>query len=164
MNPFTAAARLPSPSLPPVQATRSGFVTLLAWCMIGFGALASIISVISLMMVMVGSPGTANGTLMGGFVVIGIPPLTVTAGIGLLLRWRLAYAYTVVLLASFALWNVTELLRAPTPQHTYISSTGVPTTVLASYNNYPANVLGLTVSLGLLGLLLRKAVRGEFKL
>jgi hypothetical protein len=55
---------------------------LLGWCLIGVSAHASLVSLAALLMVLAGSHGSANSTFLGGFVVIGLPPLTLVAGVG----------------------------------------------------------------------------------
>ena len=113
-------------------------------------------------MVVAGSYGTANASLLGSLLVMGTPPLTLVAGIGLLRRSRWAYGYVFVLLGFVGVWNVAQMLRGPTPQHTYMSPSGVPTTVLASHVNYPTHVIVVAVSLGLLSKLLTEPVRTKF--
>jgi hypothetical protein len=117
----------------------------------------------SLLMLLGGRHGAANGSLLEGMLVIGLPPITLIAGIGLLRRWRWAYGYALVLVASVALWNVATMVRGPTPQHTYVSPGGVPTTVLATDVDYPAHIVIVACALGLLARLLTRAVRAEFR-
>jgi hypothetical protein len=150
-------------SVPPSLASPSLFVTLLAWCMIGVSALACLVSMASLLMLLAKSHGTANASLVGGLMVIGLPPVTLVAGIGLLRRWPWAFGYMLVLLGFVAVWNVARMFRGPTPQHTYVSPTGVPTTVLASSVNYSVHVVLVAVSVGLIATLLTNRVRAEFR-
>lgn len=151
------------PPLPVSAAPRSLFVTVLAWCLISFGAILSVVSVMSLLMVIAGSYGTSHSSLFEGFLVIGVPPLSVVAGIGLLRRQRWAFAYVLILCSGIAVWNVTLMLRGPTPQRTYTSPSGVRTTVLATSVNYPGLLLGTAIALGIVAKLLTRAVRSEFR-
>ena len=111
MNPFVSPASVVAP---PLLSTRSVFVTVLAWCTVVLSAAACLVSLAALLMLLAGSHGTGHATLLGGFVVIGVPPITLVAGVGLLRRWRWAYGYVLVLLASVAIWNLVQMLRGPT--------------------------------------------------
>lgn len=167
MSPFVVSPVVSLDTTPPplpVRPIRSRFVTVLAWVVIAGSAILVPISVISLCMVMVGSYGTANASLLGALGIIGGPPATLVAGIGLLRRWRWAYGYTVVLLAVVVAMNLATMLRGSTPEHSYVSPAGVPTTVLASNVDTPFHVLIVAVALGLLAWLLTRSVRGEFAL
>src|SRR5262245_35310693 len=104
MNFQSSPAAVLTPSAPPTRPTRSPLVTALAWCMIVLSALGCIVSMASLLMVLAGSHGSASATLTGGLVVMGIPPATLIASIGLLRRWRWAYGYVLLLLGSVAAW------------------------------------------------------------
>lgn len=161
MSPLASPPPVLAPPLLPARRVRSAFVTVLAWCMVAVSAVTCLVSLAALLMVVAGSQGTAHASLSGGLVVMGLPPVTLIAGIGLLRRWRWSYAYVLVLLGSVAVWNISQMLRGPTPQQTYTSPGGVPTTVLASPVNYPAHVVVVAVSLGLLGGLLRRSTRAE---
>lgn len=162
MNPFASPSPVVVPPLLPSRPMRSTFVTLLAWSLITVGSLGCIVSLVSFLMILTGSPGTTNSSLLGGLVVIGGPPATLLAGIGLLLRWRLAYASTLGLLGVLAAWNVAQMLRGPTPQRTYLSPSGVPTTVLATSVNYPVHLLMAAGSLGVLSQLIKRSTRAKW--
>ena len=162
MNP---PQHLASDGAPPrlVRPTRSRFVTVFAWCLMALSALGCVVSAAALLMVLAGSHGSPHSSLVEGFVVLGVPPLTLIASVGLLRRWRWAYGYMLVLLACIGGWNIAIMLRGPTPQRTYLSPTGVPTTVLASEVDYPKHLAAAAVSLGLLATLLTRRVRDDFK-
>ena len=162
MNPLDSF-RPVTPPLLPARPKRSMFITVFAWCVMIASALMSLVSATALLMLLAGSHGSANAKFGEGLIVIGVPPVTLIAGVGLLRRWRWAFGYVLVLLACIAMWNVAQIVRGPTPQHTYTSPGGVPTTVLATQVNYPAHLLMVAVSLGLLATLLTKSVRAEFR-
>lgn len=160
----TLASVASPPPLPVGRPARSVFVTVLAWVVIVASAILLPISVISLCMLLVGSYGTANASWLGAWGIVGVPPATLFAGIGLLRRWRWAYGYILVLLVVVVGMNVATMLRGSTPEHSYVSPGGVPTTVLASSVDYPFHVLIVAGALGLLAWLLTRSVRAEFGL
>lgn len=151
------AAPSPASPLPP---PRSTFVTVLAWLVIVGSALATPISVISFLMFLVGSHGTASGTLFGWITVVGGPPVTLLAGIGLLRRKGWARLYLLAMLCAVLAYNVAGILKGPTQQTTHFSADGVPTTILASSGSYSFPILAL--SIGLLAMLLSPKVCSEF--
>ena len=65
----------------PTAPRRSRFVTLFSWCLIIGAALLVPVSTVTLMMLLVGSDGTANATWSGALLVVGGPPATVLAGV-----------------------------------------------------------------------------------
>jgi hypothetical protein len=141
---------------------RSVFLTAVGWVFIAVGAIASPVSVISSLMILAGSHGTANASFSGGLVVIGGPPATLVAGIGLLRRWRWAYGYALALLVLSTAYNLAQILRGSTPERSTVSADGVTHTVLASSPNYPLHLLVIAISVGLLVKLLTPAIRAEF--
>ena len=161
MNPFASPAAITPPRLP-TSSTRSRFITLFGWCIVIASILGCIVSLAALLMLLAGGSGRGNASLLGGFVVIGLPPLTLLAGVGWLRRWRWAYGYVLLLVGAFVAWNIVPMIRGPKPEYRYVSATGVPTTVLASDVNYPAHLAAIAVALGLLGKLLTRSVRDEF--
>jgi hypothetical protein len=162
---FVAVNRVPAsggpPPLPP-HARRPGLLTAVGWIFIGAGALAIPVSVISSLMLSAGGDGTAGGSFAGGLIVIGGPPATLLAGVGLLRRWRWAYGYALALLALFAVHNLVQLLRGVTPERSTVLPDGVIHTELASGGNYALHLLILAISAGLLVKLLAPAVRAQF--
>ncbi len=165
MSAFTSSTLTPPPlpakSAPPA---RSRLITTLAWSLIVISALLLPISVITLLMFIAGSYGTAHASILDAFLVIACPPATLLAGIGLLCRWRWAHTYVVTLAVSFALWSAAIIARGPSPERTYTSPSGVPTTVLASPVNYPLHLTCIAVSAGVLLTLTNRSVRREFRL
>ena len=156
----------PPPSAAPALPARpngSVFLTVFAWCLLIVSALACLVSMAAALMLLGGHDGAANGNLLEGFMVIGVPPLTLAAGIGLLRRWRWAYGYALVLVAFVVVGNIATMVRGPTPQRTYASPSGVPTTVLATDVNYSAHILIVAGAVGLLAKLLTRSVREEFR-
>ena len=150
----------PSPAVP-ASSPRSTIVTVLAWFVIVAGALATPISVISFLMYLVGSPGTSTGTLFSWLAIVGEPPATIVAGIGLLRRKGWARIYLMALLCALVAYNVSGILKGPTPQMTYISPAGVPTTRLASGADYSLPILAS--SIGLFVILFLPKIRAEFR-
>ena len=135
-------------------------VTALAWVIIVGSALATPISVISCLMVLVGSYGTSSADPIGGLIVVGGPFAFLLAGIGL--RRRKRWAHYLMLAALFALlaYNVYGILRGPSPASSYVSADGVPTTVLASEAPYSLPLIAICICV--LILLLAPNVRSEF--
>ncbi len=148
----------------PTAPRRSRFVTLFSWCLIIGAALLVPVSTVTLMMLLVGSDGTANATWSGALLVVGGPPATVLAGVGLLRRHRWAYVFVLVLLTSVLVRNIVILQRGPTPERTSISPTGLRTTTLASEVNRPLHLTAIVVCLALLAKLLVRSTRSEFNL
>jgi hypothetical protein len=161
-----AANQAPPPSAapPPLprSARRPAFLTAVGWIFIGLGAIATPVSLISLLMILAGGDGTANTSLDGGLIVIGGPPATLTAGIGLLRRQRWAYGYALALLGGFAAYNLVQIIRGSTPERSTVSPSGLITTELASSANYPLHFLILAICVGLLMKLRKPAIRAEF--
>ena len=150
------------PTPPPATPSRSRFITLLGWFVLIGSAIITPISLITLLMIVAGSHGTANANMLDAFFMVCLPPATLIAGIGLLRRWRWPRIYTQVLALTFALWNAGILWRGPTPERTYTSASGVPTTVLASQVDYPQRLASFAISLGIFFALMAKSVRQEF--
>ena len=130
--------------------------------LIAAGAIITPVSVISSLMLLAGSHGTANASFIGGLVIVGGPPATLVSGVGLLRRWRWAYVYVAVLLIVCAAYNLMQLLRGSTPEVSTVSPDGVIHTVLASSVDYPLHLLIIATSAGLLAKLLTPAMRAEF--
>lgn len=153
-------AGLPAASAP---SPRSWFVTLLAWAVIVFSALLVPISLISGMMVMAGSHGTASAGALGFFTMVLGPPITLAAGIGLLWRRKWALVTIMVVLGGIAFSNGLNLARNASAPRSYVSPGGVPTTVVPAGPDYvvPTAIL-VVVCAGLLVALLLPRVRREF--
>ncbi len=140
---------------------RSAITTVLGWAIIVVSALMTPMSAISLLMILAQSHGTGSTTVLGFLGVVVAPPVTVAAGIGLLLRHRWARYYVMVLLVVLVGVNVRSLLTArPTPT-TYTSPSGVTTIIMASGPNYHSLPI-IAVSVAALGWLASRRVRDEF--
>ncbi len=124
------------------------------------GGVASAVSLVTSLMFLVGSYGTAGGLTLEGLGIIAGPPLTFVAGIGILRRWRWARFYLIALLIAVLAHNAAEIIRGPTPQKNFTSAEGVPTTVLASGAHYSIPLIALCAAL--LVKLLSARVRSEF--
>jgi hypothetical protein len=140
---------------------RSILVSVMAWLTIAIGALATPISVLSFLMVRARSYGTSSSDPLGFLAVVVAPPATLLAGIGLLRRQRWARYFLLVLLGAALLYNVIELFRGSTPQSSYVSPIGVPTTVLATPASSTA-IPGIVICTCVIAALLSPQVRLEF--
>jgi hypothetical protein len=151
------------PRTPRSTPHRSVFVTALAWVVMVLSGLLTPISVISLMMILVGSYGTATWDPVGFFSVVVAPPATFVAGFGLLLRWRWARFYMLALLAILIIVNVSQLSQAGVTTTTYTSASGQRTTkdVWGGPNYYSMPII-VVCAVAMLGLL-RPAVAREFR-
>lgn len=141
---------------------RAVFLTVIGWIFICVGAITIPVSFISSLMFLAKSHGTANASFWGALAVIGGPPATLIAGIGLLRRWRWAYGYAVVLLIVVAAYNVVPLIVGSTPKRSTVSPDGVIHTVLATNVDYPFHLLVIAICVGVLAKLLAPATRAEF--
>lgn len=121
---------------PPSPPPRSSFVTVLAWLLIATSALLVPVSVLSLLMLLARSYGTASATLSGFLAVVVAPPAALATGIGLLRRRRWAWYATIALLALLIVTNALELLTARAATETHRAASGVETTVTASEPNH----------------------------
>jgi len=145
----------------PFAGSRSLPVTLAAWLVIITGAALSIISVISFLMLLARSYGTNTGGVLDWLVVLAGPPVTFVAGIGLLLRRRWAWFCTVGILSAVLAWQGYQIANPPPSEDiTYISSSGVKTTVLGSGPVHSVPLIG--VCAGMLAVLLSPRARREF--
>jgi hypothetical protein len=157
-----ATLQVPPPGATPPPLPRSVSLTTIAWIFIGLGAIATPVSLISLLMILAGGDGSRGGSLLGGLIVVGGPPATLVAGIGLLRRQRWAHGYAMALLAAFATHSLMQIVRGSTPERSTVSPSGVITTTLASEVNYPLHLLFITIFVVLLVKLLTPRVRAEF--
>src|SRR5262245_3175784 len=114
------------------SARRSRLVTALGWLAIVVGALGTPMSAISLLMILARSHGTSTFDPLGFLIVVVGPLALIVAGIGLLRRKPWARYFALALLLWALAHNVYLLARGPIPQSTYVSPSGVPTTVLAT--------------------------------
>ena len=151
---MNAAANAATAALP-----RSRFITTLAWVMIVGGAAVSPVSLISLLMVAAHSHGTSSSDPIGFATVVLGPPAAFVTGIGLLRRRWWAHRFTLALLGFTFASNVMSMFRVMADPRTYISPSGVPTTVLSSGLSYflPAVV----ICAGLIWKLATPAIRAE---
>jgi hypothetical protein len=142
------------------SAARSWFLTALGWVFIIAGALLTPVSLISALMIFSGGHGS-SGSFFGGLIVIGGPPMTLIAGIGLLRRRRWAYGYALAVLGLFAASSLVQIARGSTPEQSSVSPTGVITTVLASTPSYSLHIMIIAIAVGLLLKLSSRAIRTE---
>ncbi|MCW1923661.1 hypothetical protein OKA05_13935 [Luteolibacter arcticus] len=147
---------------PPIRPRRSVVLTAAGWLFIVTGTLLLPISVISLLMILARSYGTASADAIGFLSVVVAPPAALVTGIGL--RCRRAWAWPVaLLLAGFLVaLNIRDLLDHRSTTETTVSPSGVRTTVLASPPNYHSLPL-IAVGAALIAMLLRRPVRSELR-
>ncbi|MCP5540377.1 MAG: hypothetical protein H7A52_09590 [Akkermansiaceae bacterium] len=136
-------------------------VTILGWMMVVAGAILSIISFFSLLMIIVGSYGTNTADVPGFLLVVVAPPFTLVAGIGMLRRRRWAWLCLVAGLGCFLLVSLFEFTRPPEPAvRTHVSPSGVKTT---EYHSGPQfSVPTIVLCAGLLIYVWMPGVRREF--
>lgn len=146
---------------PPIRPRRSRFVTIVAWVFIATGTLLLPISAISLLMILAKSHGTASTEALGFFSVIVAPPLTLATGIGLLCRQAWAWPMALLLSGFVVVMNGCELLTHRATTETTVSTSGVPTTILAAPPNYHSVPI-IAAGIVLIGMLLTRSVRTEF--
>ena len=146
----------------PESTRRPAFLTRLGWVFIVVGGLGVPVSVISFLMILVGGQGTQTGSFFDALIVLGGPPATLLAGIGLLRRRRWAYAYAVAVMSLFALSSIVQMLQGSTPEVSTVSPSGLITTQLAWSVNYPLHLAIVAISVALLVKLLSPAVRAQF--
>ncbi|MFO1482840.1 MAG: hypothetical protein U1F71_05675 [Verrucomicrobiaceae bacterium] len=143
------------------SASRSSLVTVIGWIIIIGGALFSIISFFSFLMIMVGKDGARNTELVGFLLVVVAPPVTAFAGLGLIKRWRWAWYYLLLGLVAVTIGNAVVIVRDPGPSVTTSTSpTGTKTTTYHSGAGYLLPVVAL--SAGMLVVLLLPPFRREF--
>jgi hypothetical protein len=141
---------------------RPAFLTRLGWIFIVAGGLGVPVSAISLLMIMAGGQGSSSGGFFDALIVLGGPPATLLAGIGLLRRQRWAHGYAVAVLSLFALSSIVQMLKGSTPEVSTVSPSGLITTQLAWSVNYPFHLAVVAISVALLVKLLSPAMRAQF--
>lgn len=157
----TADAMIPAPASRPVSPQRSVLVTAVGCLAIVAGALGSVISVISFLMLLARSYGTNTGGLLDWLIVLAGPPVTLLAGIGLLRRKRWAWVCLVGILFAVLVWQGYQILNPPPSETTtHVSPSGVKTTVIGSGPLYSVPVI--VGSLAMLAVLLSPRARAEF--
>jgi hypothetical protein len=114
-------------------------------------------------MIVAGSYGTANLDLIEGTVVILGPPVTLLAGIGLLRRWRWAWAYMLAALLGLVVWSASKIIKGPSPERTTTSASGTRTTISATTVDYAYHGTIIVIGLGLFTGFLSRSVRAEFE-
>jgi hypothetical protein len=148
-------------ALGPIPPARSVLVTTAAWLIILAGALASLISIISFLMLLARSYGTSTGGLLDWLLVLAGPPVTFVAGIGLLRRRRWAWFCIAGILCAVLAWQAFQIaFPSPSGTTTYTSPSGVPTTVLSSGPAYSLPVIAVCVVM--LAVLFSHRSRAEF--
>ncbi len=135
----------------------------MGWIFIVAGGLVTPVSLIAALMILAGGHGSSGGSFFGGLTVIGAPPATLVAGIGLLRRWRWSYGYAIALLVVIAGYNLQQIVGGATPEVRTVSPSGVITTQLAWTPNYPLHIVIVVISVGLLIALLRPEIRTLFR-
>jgi hypothetical protein len=126
------------------------------------GGLAVPISVISAIMFLVHSYGTANAGFLDSCIVILGPVVMLCVGFGLLRRWKWALLGTIALLAIVIVTHAWKLVEGSRSTTITTSPSGVPTTVIGSGPNI-ASLPIILLCAGLLARLLSGGVREEFQ-
>lgn len=142
------------PATPP----RSRFVAALGWTLLVTGALATPLSVVTILMLIAGADGTSTFDPLGFLAIVVAPPATAATGLGLLSRQRWAAVSAALLLVAVMAAAAWHVLAPPVPQHTTIGAGGVPTTVSASEppNVTAALAVVALAAVALLGLVRRR--------
>ncbi len=148
-------------TLPATQTKRTVFVTVLGWVVIVGSPVLVPISFITCLMFVAGSYGTAHADPLDALMVIGGPPATVVAGIGLLRRWWWSRVYLLVLILAVLAYNVHLIVRGPTQTTSFVSADGVKTTILGSEAGYSLPVMGICILV--MAKLLTRRTRAEFR-
>jgi hypothetical protein len=138
----------------------SRLLTALAWLLMAAGLLLSPISVITALMLLAGSHGTANASIGGILLFVFGPSAALLTGFALWRRWRWGWIAAVLVLASVLLLQIAGWWHGPTPQRSYLSDRGTPTTVSAAAAPYSLPVALTCVAL--LAFLLQPRVRRAF--
>ncbi len=140
---------------------RSTILTVLAVFVIIAGALGSLISIITAMMFMVGSYGTANANPLEALIMIAGPPFCTVTGFGLLRRKRWAWFCMVGILFATLAWQASEIaFPPPAEDRTFISPSGVRTTVTGNPPMYSTPIIAVCIAM--LGVLFMRKSRAEF--
>ncbi|MBE2179791.1 MAG: hypothetical protein IAE97_04910 [Chthoniobacterales bacterium] len=109
------------------KSKRSILVTLLACVTMAGSALLLPVTVISLLMVLAGGYGTKTADMGGILAIYVAPPLTLLAGLGLLLRWRWARYWMFLLLAVLIAVNIKSLAAGGKTTTYHTDASGVVT-------------------------------------
>ena len=152
-------------TVPPPQPKtrrRSILVTLLAWGMMLIGLVGMPISVITALMFLAKSYGTANADFWDSCVVVLGPALVMVTGWGLFMRWRWALVVTIVLLVVAGMDRGWAVMKGPRETKVYTTESGVKVTEMGSEVSPYALPMGL-VCAGLVGWLVSGRVRAEFE-
>lgn len=98
-------------SAAPKQPSRSLLVTLLGLLVMAVSGVLSLVSLLALLMILGGGYGTQTSDPAGFLTVVVAPPCAFVAGLGLILRWRLARWFLIALFVVMAVVSVRTLAR-----------------------------------------------------
>jgi hypothetical protein len=151
-----------APGLPPPlpDVPRSKLLTVFAWVVIVGSALALPISVISMMMVAVGSQGTSNANPLGALAVFFGPAITLAAGLGLWRRWKWAWFVMVVVLMATVAANLFTIISVESKPKRSISPAGTEITI--ETEGFQSLQGAIILSVGVVAYLCTRRVRAEF--
>ena len=141
---------------------RSIFVTLLAWAMMLVGLIGLPISVITALMFLAKSYGTANAGFLDSCVVVLGPLVVVVTGWGLFKRWRWAWVVTIGLLLVAGMDRGWAMMKGPRETKVYTTESGVKVTEMGAGVS-PYALPAALVCAGLVGWLISGRVRAEFE-
>ena len=140
---------------------RSIFVTLLAWAMMLVGLIGLPISVITALMFLAKSYGTANAVFWDSCVVVLGPLVLMVTGWGLFKRWRWAWVVTIGLLLVAGMDRGWMMMKGPRETKVYTTESGVKVTEMGAGVS-PYALPAALVCAGLVGWLISGRVRAEF--
>ncbi|MBK8035653.1 MAG: hypothetical protein IPK22_00740 [Verrucomicrobiaceae bacterium] len=158
-----AVVRAPSqaPILPPLQdVPRSKLLTVFAWGVTILSAMVLPISVISMMMMAVGSYGTSNADPLGALAVFFGPAIMFAAGIGLWRRWKWAWFVMVALMIATVSSNLFTIISVESKPKHFTSASGVETTIVTDGFQNRKGIIMLSGCV--LAFLCTRRVRSEF--
>jgi len=151
---------------PPARVTRrrwSILVTLLGVLVMAAAGLLSIVSFFALLMIVAGSYGSQTSDPLGFLTVIVAPPLSVIAGLGLILRWRWSRYYLLLLFAVLIGANIAELARGGVTTTRHTTAAGVVATSRNTWGGPNRHSIPIiTACAAGIVVLLLPAVRREF--
>jgi hypothetical protein len=141
---------------------RTIFTLLLGGVMIAAGGLGTLFSLFALLMAVKSPYGNASTTALDIFLLFLLPPSVLLAGIGLLLRWRWARWWMILLLAGLIGLGVKGLVAPDITNPAYAPRPGPAADAARLQTRIVSTASVALGGLGLIGLF-SPAVRREFQ-